>query len=118
MKKVKIDKMELQSNYYIDKYDNRYNVLKLIEESKKYKEFDLPLIGIDLSKLPWDIDCIDDMIYHIDRINNTDLKYPIILDYRGCIADGWHRICKAILSGDKTIKAIRLETMPDKDNIS
>ena len=35
----------------------------------------------------------------------------------GFIADGWHRIAKAILRGDETIKCVRLKTMPEPDSI-
>lgn len=114
--KVPIEKMELQENDYVN-YGKRWSAVKLIEHSKKYETFDLPLVGLDLSRNAWKIESIDDFIFHVDRCVQADLNHPIILDHYGCIADGMHRIAKAIVRGRKTIKAIRLETMPDPDSI-
>ena len=50
-------------------------------------------------------------------MQDCSLNYPIILDDCGQIADGYHRLCKAILEGRETIKAIRLEEMPAPDRI-
>ena len=113
--KVPIDKIKLEDNYY-ENYGKKYSALKLIEHSKQYKLFDMPLIGIDLTRNGWEIKDLDDFIYHLNRVNETDLKYPIILDNCGVIADGLHRVCKAISKGETTIKAIRLETMPTWDS--
>lgn len=94
---------------------NTWDVPVLIQFAKEnnYKVFDLPLDGINLSGLMWTIDNMRDIAYHITRINKTDLKYPILLDNLGNICDGWHRVIKAIIEGNKTIKAIRLDEMPD-----
>lgn len=113
--KVKIEKVELIDSNYVNR-GQTYSALKLIEHSKKFKVFDLPLIGIDLYRKPWEIKNIDDFCYHVQRVMKTDLKHPIILDYYGTVCDGWHRVCKAILLGKTTIKAIRLETMPECDS--
>jgi hypothetical protein len=40
-----------------------------------------------------------------DRINNADLKYPIIINDKGAIIDGMHRATKAILDKKFKIKA-------------
>jgi hypothetical protein len=61
----------------------------------------------------WRISSTYDFITHYKRVKDTDLKYPILLDDRGCICDGWHRVAKAIIEGKKYIKAIRIEEMPD-----
>lgn len=107
----------MDENNYVDG-NHEWNCLKLIEHSKQFPVFELPLAGIDISRIPWSEQmCIDSFIYHAKRIENTSLKHPIILDDTGCVADGWHRICKAILKGDTTIKAIRLETMPKPDKV-
>lgn len=39
-----------------------------------------------------------------ERIKNADLKYPIIMTETGYIVDGAHRIAKAYLNKEKTIK--------------
>jgi len=114
--KVKIEGCKLKESYCI-RYGKKWKAKDLIKHSKKYEVFDLPLAGIDLTTNAWVIKDIDDFIYQVGRVKNTSLKYPIIIDYAGCVCDGWHRIAKAILQGCTTIKAIRLETMPDKYEI-
>ena len=53
-------------------------------------------------------------------IPDTDadyVKYPIILDDLGQVADGNHRIAHAILDGKKSILAYRLINMPAPDYV-
>jgi len=111
--KVKIEGCTLKENSYTA-YGKKWKAKELIKHSKKYEIFNLPLAGIDLTKHAWSVKDMDDFIFQVNRVKNTSLEYPIILDYTGCVCDGWHRICKAILQGCTTIKAIRLETMPNK----
>lgn len=113
MQPVKIDEFSINDcNYQLGDY--KYKVTDLIEVSKNIKSFDLPLQGIDLSVRPWGENMtIDSYIYHANRMSKADLKYPIILDNRGYICDGWHRVTKAIIEGRTTIKAVRLTIMPD-----
>lgn len=111
--KVKIHSFHYSENNYVN-YGRRYTAHSLIEHSKKYPVFDLPLAGVNLSGCPWGGEMnTDNFIYHAKRVADADLSKPIILDDFGYIADGWHRICKAILEGRKTIKAVRLEDMPE-----
>lgn len=115
---VSIETVSLDENYYTDQDGYVYATTKLIEHSKQYKPFDLPLVGLDLRRKSWQINDLDDFIHHAKRVHDTDLKHPIILDRYGTIADGCHRIIKAIVNGETSIKAIRLETMPPHDRIN
>jgi hypothetical protein len=92
-----------------------YDVPTLLQfvKEKGYEVFDLPLDGIDLSWNPFSTRNISEFIFQVKRINNTSLEYPILIDDLGTICDGWHRVAKAILEGKKTIKAIRMNEMPD-----
>jgi hypothetical protein len=54
---------------------------------------------------------------HCRRINNASLEKPIILNADGSLMDGGHRLCKAILEGHKTIKAVQFTSMPEPDEI-
>ncbi len=45
---------------------------------------------------------------HAKLINETSLDHPIIIDPEGRVMDGMHRVCKALISGQKTIKAVQL----------
>lgn len=115
--KVVISEVALDENYFTNQDGYVYSAAKLIEHSKKYEVFDLPLAGIDLRRCCWTMDDMDDFIHHARRCAKADLKYPIILDACGTIADGMHRVAKALVLGHRTIKAIRLQTMPPEDRI-
>lgn len=44
------------------------------------------------------------------RIRMADLKYPIIMDYKGYVVDGVHRMVKAHLENKKHVKAHVFDT--------
>lgn len=110
-------KMNFRESRYIDPDGYYWNATTLYEFAKEkgYKPFELPLEGINLSFLPFDVTDLDAFIWQIKRVLDVDLKYPIILNDKGEIVDGYHRICKAFLNNKKTIKAIRLLEMPKSD---
>lgn len=113
--KILIEPMTLDENHYNDGFE-RWSVLKLIEQSKLYEVFEMPLAGIPLGNRAWGGKMSYDIfVHHCKRLDDSDLSYPIILDSQGHVADGWHRICKAVLEGKTTIKAIRLQKMPVPD---
>lgn len=58
-----------------------------------------------------------EMVSHMKAVNDADLSKPIILDEDGEIMDGRHRIMKAMLLGEPTIKAVRFEENPTPDRI-
>lgn len=89
--------------------------LYLFAKAKEYPVQDLPLWAVDLSSNMFKLENMKDFIFQCKRVQECSLDYPIILDDFGQIADGNHRICKAILEGKETIKAIRLEEMPAYD---
>jgi hypothetical protein len=45
-------------------------------------------------------------------VYDSDLSFPIILDEDGALMDGRHRVMKAILIGQETIKAVRFDENP------
>ncbi|PCJ51535.1 MAG: hypothetical protein COA79_25940 [Planctomycetota bacterium] len=90
----------------------KYMTADIIEAAEDIEEFDLPLCGIDIGYDPWGMTSMADFIYHCKRVRAADFDHPIILDIEGSICDGMHRIAKAILAGETTIKAKRLRVMP------
>jgi hypothetical protein len=52
---------------------------------------------------------------HARLINESDLKYPVILSSDGRIMDGMHRVLKALLLGQSHIAAVRFVTDPEPD---
>lgn len=115
---VIVGTVDLIDNFYKDNLTGEiYSSLKLIEHSKQFPVFDLPLAGLCISSKPWELGDIRSFCHHVIRMKKTDSKHPIILDSDGYVCDGWHRIADAIIKGKTTIEAIRLETMPDPDRI-
>lgn len=112
MKDLGIKEFNYHSNTYTRR-DKSYTVTDLIEASKDCEVFDLVLKGVDLGVCPWGEIDIKDIAEHIIRVNKADMQYPVILDDTGYICDGWHRVVKAIVNGDKSIKAVRLTVMPE-----
>jgi len=117
MDNIKLNTNKLSNNIWARTLNGiryTYDIPTLIQfaKEKKYKVFDLPLISLGLDWNPFDYNNILDFIKHVKRVNESDLKYPILIDDLGIICDGWHRVVKAILEGKKYIKAIRLEEMP------
>ena len=109
-----IEPLKLSENTY-NVYGNSYDVPTLIQFAKEkgYKPFDMPLVSIYIGSEPFRITDFAQFLYHIKRVDNVSLEYPILIDDHGYICDGWHRVAKAFLEGKKTIKAIRLLEMPD-----
>lgn len=87
----------------------------LRDASEGLEIFSVTLAGIDLNTMPWNIGNLGSYMYHVRRVQDCSLEYPIILSPLGEIMDGWHRICKAILEGRTTIKAVRLVQLPQPD---
>lgn len=91
------------------------STLYLFAKAKECPIIDIPLVAFDLSGNGFSIDNTNDFIFQCKRTLDCSLEHPIILDDYGQVADGYHRICKAILEGKETIKAIRLTEMPAYD---
>lgn len=77
--------------------------------------FELPLAAIDLTWKGFDTGNLDMFIWQMKRTLNADYSHPVILDDYGQIADGFHRVCHAIIDGKTTVMAYRLKKMPPVD---
>ena len=55
------------------------------------------------------------IIDQIRLIQEVDLSYPIILGADGRVMDGMHRIARALLEGQVTIKAVQFIDEPEPD---
>lgn len=60
---------------------------------------------------------ITEIACEFEKVLVADLSYPIILDQSGSIMDGYHRIVKAKLQGDRQIQAVQFEINPEPDSI-
>ena len=88
-----------------------WSVARLFELSKSLPIMNIPLDHLNIYHKYENI-TLREMVMHMKAVNDANLDYPIILDEDGDIMDGRHRIMKALLSGAKTIKAVRFDKNP------
>lgn len=105
-------------DYYDDGEGSLYAVARLIDDAKSLPVFDAPLAAIQLTTRPWDGSDLYALAFHVKRCMDADINCPILLDWRGRVADGRHRIIKALALGKCTIKARRMTWKPDPDKKS
>ena len=96
-----------------------WDVHKLITAANPLAVKDVLLSDIkELDENYWYADkvpIIRDIALHAKLVNESDLSYPIILCSEGRVMDGMHRCCKALILGDKTIKAVQFDKTPPPD---
>lgn len=114
--KINIQEFQLADNG-VSMGRKHWDLATILQASKDLPQYDLQLSAIDLNVQPWNFNSIDGFIYHAKRIENANFDHPIIQAPWGYIIDRWHRVAKAILEGRTTIKAVRLNVMPEPDKI-
>ena len=55
------------------------------------------------------------LVEHMRLVLDVDPSYPIILGADGRVMDGMHRIARALLVGESTIRAVQFEVQPEPD---
>lgn len=90
-------------------------VSRLIEKAKGLPIQEMPLSGLNTYNMFPKSATMNEFVSHVKKVNDADLSYPIILDDEGYIMDGRHRVAKAILIGEKTIKFVRFDETPAPD---
>jgi len=105
-----------------------WDVHRLVELSAGLEPIDVPLSEIkELDETFWfdpEIDAGRDaptcrrVALHARLIQDTDLAHPIILASDGRVMDGMHRVCKALIEGRETIRAVRFEVDPEPDYVN
>ena|SRR3990167_1039277 len=118
--KTELPKLSFRDNdplqdYYNDGLGNSWSVARLVDAAKELEPFDMPIAGIDLDAKIWEGSNMFMLAFHVKKVNEADLSSPIILDWNGSVADGRHRIIKAIIQGKRTIKAVRLQHKLEPD---
>jgi len=91
---------------------NKWKVIDLIEASKDFEVMEIPLDHLNVYNT-YEKLTLREMAMHFIAVKKANLKYPIILDEDGEIMDGRHRIMKALITGAKTIKAVRFDENPE-----
>jgi len=100
-----------------------WDVDRLVELSAGFTPIDVPLSEIrELDETFW-FDAEGDeptcrrVALHAKLMDETDLRHPIVLSRDGRVMDGMHRVCKALIEGRDTIRAVRFEADPDPDYV-
>lgn len=113
--KVPFRENDSLQDYYDDGEGSLYAVARLIDDAKSLPVFDVPLAAIQLTSLAWDGADMYGLAFHVKRCMAADMNCPILLDWRGRVADGRHRIIKALALGKRTIQARRMTWKPAPD---
>jgi len=92
--------------------NNHWYVARLVTLVKDLDVMEIPLKHLNVYYLYKDL-TLRDMVMHMQAVNDADLSYPIIIDEDGELMDGRHRIMKALLNNEKTIKAVRFDKNPE-----
>ncbi|WP_174493702.1 hypothetical protein [Acinetobacter sp. Marseille-Q1623] len=96
-----------------------WDVHHLIELSKNFPIQNIELADIqELSEAYWFPDThptTQQIIEHIQLIQDADLNYPIILCADRRVMDGMHRVAKAQLLNQKMIPAVQFKETPPPD---
>lgn len=99
-----------------NKYWYATTLLRAVKD-QELETFDYPVAVYDMSNKYFSLENMYDFCWQVRRTLAADYEIPIILDDLGQVADGNHRLCHAIVDGVATVKAYRLQTMPEPDFI-
>jgi len=88
-----------------------WSVPRLFELSRNLPVMDVPLDHLSLYYTYNNL-TLREMVMHMKAVNDADLDMPIILDEDGELLDGRHRLMKAMLTGQETIKVVRFDENP------
>ncbi len=105
----------------VDGHTLIWDVHRLVALSRDLPVVDVPLRAIaELDEPFWGdggkLTCRE-VAEHARLIQETDLRHPIILSADGRVMDGMHRVCKALLEGSATIRAVRFGEDPAPDHV-
>ncbi|HEX3988161.1 MAG TPA: hypothetical protein VHZ30_01940 [Verrucomicrobiae bacterium] len=117
----------MRKQYHIRNSDRgllAWDVDRLLRLASEQKPFDMsPEEVRELDETFWfggkgDVPTCRRVAEHTALISESSLEYPIIIDPEGRVMNGMHRVCKALIDGLKTIKAVRLRVMPEPDFVN
>ncbi len=97
-----------------------WDVDRLVEISASLVVEEIPLAAIsEIDSVYWfdesERPTVRKIVEHVRLIQEVDPSYPVILGPDGRVMDGMHRIARALLQGEATIRAVRLNSLPDPD---
>jgi len=102
-----------------------WDVNKLAEQSLQMAVVEVPLSDVkELDESFWygerdgNVPTCSSVADHAKLIEETDLKYPVLMCGEGRMIDGMHRVCKAYMQGLDVIKVVKFDPMPEPDYIN
>lgn len=95
---------------------HHWSVPRLFELARELPVLDIPLDHLSLY-YTYEKLTLREMVMHMKAVHDADLSRPIILDEDGELMDGRHRLMKAMLTGEKTVKAVRFDENPSPDKV-
>ena len=115
---IKIQKWSNVGTQRFQDGKKQYVINNLISLAKKLETKEMPIEHLNIYNLGFKGDSMREWVSHMKAVLEVDLKYPIILDEDGYVMDGRHRIAKALLNGEETIKFVRFDKTPPPDYFS
>jgi hypothetical protein len=100
-----------------------WDVDRLVGLAAGFTPVDVPLSDIrEIDEQFWfssegDQPTCRNVALHAKLMNETDLRFPIILSKDGRVMDGMHRVCKALIEGKKSILAVQFDEDPEPDYV-
>ena len=99
-----------------------WDVHRLVELTKDLPVVQVPLSAVrELDEPYWyghgDIPTCRSVAEHAQLINESDLKFPIILSSDGRVMDGMHRVAKAVMQNISNLPAKRFSQDPEPDYV-
>ena len=88
-----------------------WSVPRLFELARNLPVMEVPLYHLSVY-YTYEKLTLREMVMHMKAVNDADMSKPIILDEDGELMDGRHRLMKAMLLGNATIKVVRFDENP------
>lgn len=92
--------------------DSTWSVARLSQLARTLPVMRVPLDHLNVYYM-YDALTLRELVMHMQAAERADLNCPIILDEDNNVMDGRHRIMKALLLGEQTIKAVRFDENPE-----
>jgi len=110
--------VEIYSNTW-DGEESIWDTEKLWKRAKRLKVRSIPIGDIidQLDEPVWGEPTVNEVLDHMRRIHNADLKYPIILSEEGYVMNGYHRLAKAKINRKRKVKVVRFRKNPKADEV-
>ena len=117
-KKKETNNLNIEKSWSFDSaqtitvFGKKYNIHAALMQAESLEVKELNIDDLYISYAGFGIDTLRDFIEHVKSVNDADLNYPILMNEDGYIIDGRHRLAKAIITGEKTIKCKRFISDP------